>query len=1314
MVLVNWQGNAQLWTVANMHDEIIPINLTYHAEGMYDPTFSPDGQWLAIAQPPHRLIMWAVADIETYLQNGGEPPNPRHVYQLQPSSDPDVSPASLSSPIFNHDGTWLTTDTHNGWQQFWQMPTNLESQVQLQPIATIDTRGLGKEVDVSPNGKWIVTHDVNGNATPSAQDKNVRHSKLTLWRAHDNYEGQKTFGEKVYQFSAITAFIFSFDDEWLLTSKFNSSSQTNETNSILSAWHIPPDISTEDMTSYEVYTSDDIISDIHFRHDGQQLAIGDSTGKVMIFGMTPPLEGEGQGVGWGSLEPLTQLQFLSYQKAYLHEFLGHAVESQPHWENISILDNNGQVLISTDKDIENTVFNIEGFVFDDKNVIISKIMPDSEQDKPYMQLVTPISDNSGEQQGILVFQLNYDQIDHILQSSLGLDEGTVVQLLTKDEIMTFGQDLVKHVGEITEDKEATRQFQIELDANLIDFLVEAEENGNIMPFRNQESHELMIGMYHWLDNPDWMVIVGVSTDEIFSPALRLGYTTGIVTLVLFVVLTISILYQSFRIVRPLWALTKSVDKVAAGDLNQSVPVLAQNEIGVLAHHFNDMTAQLRHLYAGLEEKVDELNHAQNELKHKNDELSRLDKLKDEFLANTSHELRTPLNGIIGLAESLIDGATGELPQTTNTNLAMIVSSGRRLTTLVNDILDFSKLKNRDLVLQLKPIHMRAVTDVILTLTKILASGKNLTFSNQISPDAPFVMADENRVQQIMYNLIGNAIKFTEEGKIEIGASNIGLTGKASFVPPEFLTVSIRDAGMGIPHDKLDRIFESFEQADGSTAREYGGTGLGLSVTKQLVELHGGQIWVESEIDKGSTFTFTLPIADETVEDNSRTPMSKIVEKIESYTPSILSVLEQTGSPPHVEGQYRVLVVDDEPINLQVLNNHLSLGNYHVTQSTNGIDALERIERGEKFDVVILDIMMPKMSGYEVSERIRKIYPPHELPVVMLTAKNQVTDLMTGFSAGANDYLTKPFSKDELLTRIKMHLQLSKTNKSYGRFVPHEYLKFLEKDSIIDVKLGDHVAKEMAVMFSDIRSFTTLSETMTPQENFDFVNAYLRRVSPGIREYDGFIVKFLGDGFMAVFPSRVRDAVLSGIAMLQTVNEYNRHRIKDGWQPIAVGIGVHVGHMMVGMIGEVSRIQGDAFSDNVNLTARVEGLTKYYGVSMIVSGEVLQQIEKETDFHVRFLDKVVVKGRETPIEIYEVLDGLHVDEMQLKLETMTNFDDGVHAWQNGNFRKGQVCFEQVLDKNPHDKTAQLYMERIADMLENGMPANFYGVTWMMEK
>ncbi len=406
-----------------------------------------------------------------------------------------------------------------------------------------------------------------------------------------------------------------------------------------------------------------------------------------------------------------------------------------------------------------------------------------------------------------------------------------------------------------------------------------------------------------------------------------------------------------------------------------------------------------------------------ELRIRNEELSRMDKVKDQFLANTSHELRTPLNGIIGIADSMIDGGTGQLTEEQKYNLSLIGSSGRRLANLVNDVLDFSKLKHHDLQLRLKPLDMRSATDVVLMLSQTFADKKKLQLVNRIPPDVPAVKADENRVQQILHNLVGNAVKFTRQGTVSVSAWDID----------EYLAITVSDTGTGIPEDKLERIFESFEQADGSIAREYGGTGLGLAITKNLVELHGGQIRAESDVGKGARFTFTLPVSKSKAE---QTQLSDILE-------NDVRIAEMCGNPQEIKyteapvksadenvvPERMVLAVDDDPVNLQVLKNHLSSEYYSVTLAANGREALNAVENGQEFDIVLLDVMMPGMSGYEVCKRLRDMYPQNDLPVVMLTARNQVSDLVAGFNSGANDYLTKPFSKPELLARIDAHINL---------------------------------------------------------------------------------------------------------------------------------------------------------------------------------------------------------------------------------------------------------------------------------------------------
>ncbi|MBW1800393.1 MAG: response regulator, partial [Deltaproteobacteria bacterium] len=406
-----------------------------------------------------------------------------------------------------------------------------------------------------------------------------------------------------------------------------------------------------------------------------------------------------------------------------------------------------------------------------------------------------------------------------------------------------------------------------------------------------------------------------------------------------------------------------------------------------------------------------------ELEQKNIALSRLDTLKDEFLANTSHELRTPLNGIIGIAESLMEGLGGPLSNTTKSNLSVIISSGRRLANLVNDVLDFSKLKNRDITLHLKPVDIHALAAAVLTVSRRLAAGKRIELINAVPDTIPPVSCDEDRMQQILYNLIGNAIKFTDQGEIRISALK-----KDSFVE-----IAVADTGIGIPEEKIDDIFQSFEQADTSDTRVFGGTGLGLSITRQLVELHGGHITVTSVKGEGTTFCFTIPVSlDEPVPDPipqvSGTVNMPVLPPLPEFDPEVSEDIPP--DPSLLSGrEVRLLAVDDDPVNLRVITNFLSSREVIVSTCTNGLEALERIQKGERPDLILLDIMMPRMNGYEVCRKLRTDFSLSELPVIMLTAKNLVTDLALGFQSGANDYLVKPFTKAELTARVRTHLKL---------------------------------------------------------------------------------------------------------------------------------------------------------------------------------------------------------------------------------------------------------------------------------------------------
>jgi two-component system, sensor histidine kinase ChiS len=394
-------------------------------------------------------------------------------------------------------------------------------------------------------------------------------------------------------------------------------------------------------------------------------------------------------------------------------------------------------------------------------------------------------------------------------------------------------------------------------------------------------------------------------------------------------------------------------------------------------------------------------------------LQEIDKLKDEFLANTSHELRTPLNGIIGLAESLKDGVEGEIPEAVRHSLGLIVTSGRRLSTLVDDILDFAKLRNKGLTLHKKVVDLSVLIDVVISLIRPLIGDKKIILENCVSDDFPGVIADEDRLLQILYNLIGNAVKFTEQGYVRINSQ----------IAENNLAIYIHDTGLGIAEEKLSEIFEAFQQIDGDIERRYGGTGLGLTITKQLVELHGGVLSVESTPGKGSTFCFTLPYT----KDLQKPEASRSLELLRNTANLIQAEhnhLLHIDDLPYLQNQgEHILVVDDDALNRKVLVNYLSFRDYRVSEAGSGEEAIAIVEQAKDVDLVLLDIMMPKLSGYETCKRLRMAYPTHELPIIFLTARNQTNDLVMGFDVGGNDYLTKPIEKEELLARVATHLQL---------------------------------------------------------------------------------------------------------------------------------------------------------------------------------------------------------------------------------------------------------------------------------------------------
>lgn len=407
-------------------------------------------------------------------------------------------------------------------------------------------------------------------------------------------------------------------------------------------------------------------------------------------------------------------------------------------------------------------------------------------------------------------------------------------------------------------------------------------------------------------------------------------------------------------------------------------------------------------------------------------LQRVNDHKDQFLANTSHEFKNPLHSILNMSQSVLNREGHLLQDRSVKELETVLSVGRRLTLILNDLIDVMSLREGNPRLQKKVISIQPIITGVIDMLQFNAEVKSVNIVNQIPEDFPPVIADENRVIQIVFNLLHNAVKYTNEGGISIKA--LAEDGRAYII--------IADTGIGMDEDMLGRLFLPYEQASASETMIEGGFGLGLSISKQLIELHRGTLEVSSVLGEGSKFTFSLQLADLDTEDGE-----PVVNSFEPFALQAMStqetasaILEQEDIPPAAKqttyiamnrGRPLLLIVDDDPVNLQVLETILPPDAYDVTKATSGKEALAMLDTKE-WDLVISDIMMPQMSGYELTRRIRERYTLTELPVLLLTARSQPKDIQSGFLAGANDYVTKPVEALEIRSRIEALTTIKQT------------------------------------------------------------------------------------------------------------------------------------------------------------------------------------------------------------------------------------------------------------------------------------------------
>ena len=285
--------------------------------------------------------------------------------------------------------------------------------------------------------------------------------------------------------------------------------------------------------------------------------------------------------------------------------------------------------------------------------------------------------------------------------------------------------------------------------------------------------------------------------------------------------------------------------------------------------------------------------------------------------------------------------------------------------------------------------------------------------------------------------------------------------------------------------------------------------------------------------------------------------------------------------------------------------------------------------------------------------------------------------------------------------------------SYSKFVPTEFIEFLKKNSVLDITLGDQIEVDMSILFSDIRSFTTISEKMTAEETFKFINSYLHAMGPCVTKQNGFIDKYIGDAIMALFrtPENALDAAID---MLDELYLYNKKRVEKDYEKISIGIGIHTGRLILGIVGSELRIQGTVISDAVNLASRIEGLTKMYGASLLMREESFNIIEKKEKYYTRIIDRVKVKGKDKPVDVIEILNGNSERIINLKLSTNHLMKDGITRFRERDFRNAIKHFEEILSIDPKDKAANIHLQRSIYFHNHGVPPDWEGVSALNEK
>lgn len=451
------------------------------------------------------------------------------------------------------------------------------------------------------------------------------------------------------------------------------------------------------------------------------------------------------------------------------------------------------------------------------------------------------------------------------------------------------------------------------------------------------------------------------------------------------------------------------------------------ELQMQQEELRGINEKLEEQYKNSEHKTKELEKTKSQLEEKARQLALSSQYKSEFLANMSHELRTPLNSLLILSNILAENINGNLNDNQVKYANTIHQSGNDLLHLINDILDLSKIESGKIDLITRPVSLHYICEFAEQQFFPVARQKGIKFTTILDPDLPpTLVTDEQRIMQIIKNLLSNAFKFTDRGEVKLhihrALHNLPTDGGDAFTMQDGIAFSVHDTGIGIPRDKQGLIFQAFQQADGTTNRKYGGTGLGLSISLNIAHLLSGDIFVSSVVGQGSVFSLVLPCEEQSMSDS---PVAAVVQQEVAAAAPMLTIEESheedMGLDDTLWAGKKVLIVDDDMRNVYATTIALESRKMNVLFAENGLSCLKVLKEHPDVDLILMDIMLPEMDGYETMRTLRQMPGFESLPIIALTAKAMKDDREKCIRAGASDYLSKPVKLEQLFARMQIWL-----------------------------------------------------------------------------------------------------------------------------------------------------------------------------------------------------------------------------------------------------------------------------------------------------